>query len=752
MKTRSRIVVFMLIAGLIFSLIGSTGTTISKKINLGLDLQGGFEILYEVTPVQKDEKVTPQLLESTVQTLNDRVNRLGISEANIDIEGSDRIRVQLAGVTNQEEAREMLATSAHLSFRDVNDTELLSGADIKEGSAKQDYDQDTGQPIVTLGLKDREKFHQVTSQVANMAPEEPNLLVIWLDYNEETDSFYEENDKKNPKFVSSPSVNKPIDSSEVQINGPDFTVESAQNLAAILNAGSLPVHMDELYSTTVGAQFGEQALEKTIFAGAIGVGLVFLFMIVFYRLPGIVAVVNLSLYIYLILLVFELMNGVLTLPGIAALILGVGMAVDANVITFERIKEELRTGRSIPSAFNEGTKNSLRTILDANITTLLAAGILFVFGTSSVKGFATMLIASVLISFITAVFGTRYLLKLWIHVKAFKKNPGWFGIKKSEINKLDEDLPATFLGKERDILKHQKKLFTMSSILIIMGIISLILFKLNPGVDFTSGSRIDLIANEKLEAIDIENEIDQLGLHPKSIVISGEKENEAAIRFDTVLNKEQIYEINAYSEDNYGLTPSVSVVSPIVGKELVKNAFIAVGLALIGMIVYVSFRFEWYFASTAILTLIHNVFLTLAVFSVLQLEFDITIVAAILTIIGYTINDTIVIFDRIRENIKVEKKVNNFNQLKGIVNKSIVQSLTRSLNTSITTLFTVIVFMFYGAESIQGFAQAMAIGLVVGAYSSLFIAAPLWLVWRGKSIQEKPIVHKKKKRIEGPQV
>lgn len=752
MKTRSRIVAFFLIAGLIFSLIGTTGTTVSKKINLGLDLQGGFEILYEVTPVQKDEKVTPQLLESTVQTLNDRVNRLGISEANIDIEGSDRIRVQLAGVSNQEEAREMLATSAHLSFRDVNDVELLSGADVKEGSAKQDYDQETGQPIVTLSLKDREKFHQVTTQVANMAPEEPNLLVIWLDFDEETDSFYAETEKENPKFVSSPSVNKPIDSSEVQINGPDFTVESAQNLAAILNAGSLPVHMDELYSTTVGAQFGEQALDRTIAAGAIGVGLVFIFMIVYYRLPGIVAVVNLSLYIFLILLVFQLMNGVLTLPGIAALILGVGMAVDANVITFERMKEELRAGRSVPSAFREGTKNSLRTILDANITTLLAAVILFIFGTSSVKGFATMLIASVLISFITAVFGTRYLLRLWIHLKAFKKRTGWFGVKQDDIGTLHEEAPPTYLGKERNILKHQKKLFMISAVLIVLGIASLLLFKLNPGIDFTSGSRVDLIANKKLETKVIENELEKLDLAPKSIVISGEKRNEAAIRFDSVLDKEKIYEINRYAEETYDHSPSVSVVSPIVGKELVKNALFAVLLSLIGMIIYVSFRFELYFAVTAILTLVHNVFLTLAVFSVFQLEFDVTIVAAILTIIGYTINDTIVIFDRIRENVNRAKKVNDYAQLKSIVNKSIVQSLTRSLNTSLTTLFTVIVFIFYGAESIQGFAQAMAIGLVVGAYSSLFIAAPLWLVWRGRTIEEKPIVYKEKKRVEGPQV
>src|SRR5690625_2421967 len=278
----------------------------------------------------------------------------------------------------------MLATSARLSFRDVHDEEHLDGSDVREGSAKQDFNPETNEPVVTLELKDANKVGEVTETISRMGSPN-NLLVIWMDF-QEGDSFEEEITKEDPKFVSAPSVDRRLNTDRVEIRG-NFTIESAQHLADIINSGSLPVHMDELYSTSVGAQFGVQALNQTVLAGIVGVALIFLFMVAYYRFPGLIASINLVIYVYLIVLVFGLMNGVLTLPGIAALILGVGMAVDANVITFERIKEELKLGKSVKTAFKAGTKNSLSTIIDANITTLLAAVVLFVFGTSSVKGF-----------------------------------------------------------------------------------------------------------------------------------------------------------------------------------------------------------------------------------------------------------------------------------------------------------------------------------------------------------------------------
>ncbi|SHF66134.1 protein translocase subunit SecDF [Ornithinibacillus halophilus] len=763
MKNKGRIISFFLIVITLGIVIGMFGKSTAEDINLGLDLQGGFEVLYEVEPVDEEQEVNRKLLESTVETLNDRVNRLGISEAVIDIEGENRIRVQLAGVENQTEARELLATSARLSFRNSDDVELLDGTDIKEGSAKQDFNGTTGEPIVTLQLKSASQFGEVTSELAkNYNPnvtdflplaERENVLVIWMDY-QEGDSFVEEAQKEEPKFVSAPGVKETLNTTNVEISG-TFTVDSAQRLADIINSGSLPVHMNEIYSTSVGAQFGEQALNETVLAAFVGIGIIFIFMMVVYRFPGIISVINLSVYIFLVLLFFKLMNGVLTLPGIAALILGVGMAVDANVITFERIKEELREGKSLIASFKAGTKNSLRAIVDANITTLLAAAVLFMFGTSSVKGFATMLILSIVVSFLTAVFGTRWLLQLWIKAKFLKNNPAWFGVKKDDIKDISDksEVEPKFIKWNPNVVDNRKKFFIVTSTLVIIGALSLIIFKLNPGIDFTSGARIQVASETTLTAEQVADDFEALGLEPKSIVLSGDNNENAVARFDKEIQDKKITELTSYFEEKYGMTPSASVVSSIVGEELVKNALYALALASIGMIIYVAIRFEFFFAITTIIALLHDVFITLAVFSIARIEFDVTIVAAILTIIGYSINATIVTFDRIRENIQRKKKaVKTFSELAKIVNESIVQTMTRTVNTSITTLIAVFSFLILGAQPITGFAIALAVGLIAGTYSSLFLATQLWLVWRGKNIKEKPVDFRKKKRVEGPQV
>lgn len=751
MQKRGRIVAFLLIVLIFAGTISTTVSGISKKINLGLDLQGGFEVLYEVEPIDESQEVDRKLLDATVQTLNDRVNRLGISETVIDIEGDDRIRVQLAGVEDQAEAREMLATSANLSFRDVDDKEYLDGTDIKEGSAKQDFDENNN-ANVTLKLQDSDRFGEVTTDIANKGIGN-NLLVIWMDY-EEGDSFEEESEKSDPKFVSSPQVSEPLHTSDVQISG-DFTIEEAQRLADIINSGSLPVHMEELYSTSVGAQFGEQALNETVVAGIIGMIAIFIFMILVYRFPGLIAGINIAIYVFFILLIFQLMNGVLTLPGIAALILGIGMAVDANVITFERIKEELKQGKSVVASFKTGGKNSLITILDANLTTLLAAGVLFYFGTSSVKGFATMLIVSILVSFLTAVFGTRLLLGLWVNSGFLRNRKSWFGVKKHQIKDIakGEEIEPTFLNRNIDIVKHRKKIFIASTTLLIIGAIALTTFKLNPGIDFTSGSRVEVLADEALSTEAVESDLDSLGLKAKSIVISGEDDELAVMRYDTVLSENEINEVKDHFIDKYDNEPNVSVVSPIVGEELVKNAMFALAIASVGMILYVTFRFEFFFALTAIIALLHDVFFMLVVFAFTRIEFDVTIIAAILTIIGYSINNTIVVFDRIRENIQLKnKQIKSRKELSKIINQSLMQTFTRSINTTMTTLIAVLAFLILGAQSISGFAIALVVGLIAGTYSSLFLASQLWLVFRGKNLKEKPIDFRKKKRVEGPQV
>ncbi|MFC3883054.1 protein translocase subunit SecDF [Bacillus songklensis] len=733
MVKRGRIVAFFLLVLLIFSTMGATVSDIANRIKLGLDLQGGFEILYEVKPAKEGDVINEKVLHSTVQALEKRINVLGVSEPIIQIEGKNRIRVQLAGVKDQNKAREILSTEAQLSFRDVNDKLLMDGTDLAQGGAKQSFDQN-GKPNVALKLKSAEKFKNVTQQVLNMgAPN--NLLVIWLDYEQGKDSFQKESAKQEPKYLSAASVNQVFNTNEVTITG-NFTVKEAQELANLLNAGALPVQLDEMYSTSVGAQFGDKALDKMITAGFIGVGLVFLFMIFYYRLPGIIAVITLSIYIYLILLIFDWMNGVLTLPGIAALLLGVGMAVDANIITYERIRDELKSGKSVVSAYRSGNRRSLSTIFDANLTTILAAGVLFVYGTSSVKGFATMLIVSILASFVTAVYGTRLFLGLWVNSRALNKRPSFFRVKPSEIQDLSKDagnkeIPTKF--DRIDFVKYSKVFFTFSIVVTILGILSLAIFKLNLGIDFASGTRVEIPANEAISAQEVKQELKQLHLEPKDVVIAGNNNDTGIARFIGVLSKDEIGELKTHFKEKYGNEPNVSTVSPTVGRELARNALIAVLIASVGIIIYVSVRFELYMALAAVIALLHDAFFMISFFSFSRLEVDLTFIAAVLTIIGYSINDTIVTFDRMREHMKTDK-VKTREDLVYIVNRSLRETFTRSVNTVLTVIFTVIALIFFGSEAILNFSIALLVGLLLGVYSSLFIAAQLWLVWKAKSL------------------
>ncbi|MDT2045347.1 protein translocase subunit SecDF [Priestia aryabhattai] len=739
MVKRGRIVTFFLLVLLIFGTIGTTVTGIAKDIKLGLDLQGGFEILYDVKPAKKGDVIDNSALKSTVEALNQRVNVLGVSEPSIQIEGDNRIRVQLAGVTDQSQARELLSTEANLTFRDVNDNILMDGSDLAQNGAKQSFDENN-QPSVSLKLKDADKFKEVTKKVLDMAPN--NLLVIWLDFEEGKDSYKAEAAKQDPKFLSAATVNQVFSQKEVSITGGNFTVKSATELSELLNAGSLPVKLDEIYSTSVGAQFGEKALDMTVFAGAIGIAAIFIFMIAFYRLPGIIAVITLSFYLYLNLLVFDLMHVVLTLPGIAALILGVGMAVDANIITYERIKDELRTGRSVMSAFKAGNRRSIATIFDANLTTMLAAVVLFIYGTSSVQGFATTLMIGIVLSFVTAVYGTRLLLALLINSRWLNKKPHLFGVKKSEIHDLSKDDGQTVLPTawdRFDFVKNRKRFFAFSSALVIAGIVAVLVFKLNLGIDFASGTRVEVASDKALTQEQVEKDMSSIGLDSDDVIITGDDKKTGVASFVGVLSQKEIADLKDYFGEKYGSEPNVSTVSPTVGKELARNAMIAVLIASIGIIIYVGFRFELYMGLAAIVALLHDAFFIIAFFSLTRLEVDLTFIAAILTIVGYSINDTIVTFDRIRENMK-KFKSKTFEDLKFIVNLSLRETLTRSLNTIITVTLAVVALLLFGSDSILNFSIALLIGLIAGTYSSIFIAAQLWLVWKGKQLERKKVV------------
>ncbi|MGM7720998.1 protein translocase subunit SecDF [Metabacillus sp. Hm71] len=734
MAKRGRIIAFFLLVLVVGSLIGLNTNRVTNNMILGLDLQGGFEVLYEVKPANEGDKITRDVLVSTVNALQKRANVLGVSEPNIQIEGNDRIRVQLAGVNDQNKAREILSTQAELTFRDYQDKEMLNGSDLVEGGASQSFDEN-GKPNVAIKLKDASKFKEVTEEIVQNKPY--NQLVIWLDY-EEGNSFQEEVTKADPKFISAPNVEQVFNQTDVTITG-DFTIQEAKDLANLLNAGSLPVKLDELYSTSVGAQFGEQALDQTVLAGIVGISVIFLFMLVFYRLPGLIAVITLSAYIYLILQVYDWMNGVLTLPGIAALILGVGMAVDANIITYERIKEELKLGRTVRSAFKAGSRRSFATIFDANITTILAGGVLFFFGTSSVKGFATMLILSIVVSFITAVFLSRILLGLLVESRWLDKKKSYFGVKKADIlsiEKTDDHPTAPTNFDNVNFLKHRKLFFVFSTLAVIVGIFFILIFRLNLGIDFASGTRIEVLAGKTLTSEEMTTELEKLDLEFNDVVLSGVENEIGVARLIGVLDAEQIAEVKGHFKEKYGSEPNVSTVSPTVGKELAQNALLGVLISSLGIIVYVAFRFEFYMGLASIVALLHDAFFIIAFFSITRLEVDITFIAAVLTIVGYSINDTIVTFDRIRE-LQKKVKVKTIKDLEFIVNRSLQQTFTRSINTVLTVVIAVVVLLIYGSSSITNFSIALLVGLICGTYSSLFIAAQLWLIWKGKQLNKK---------------
>ncbi|PTG72685.1 protein translocase subunit SecDF [Staphylococcus chromogenes] len=754
MKKVSRLIAFLLLVVLLFGGMAATYKNVIKDVNLGLDLQGGFEVLYQVKPLSDGDKIDKTAVQSTAKTLERRVNVLGVSEPKIQVEDQNRIRVQLAGVKDQEQARKILSSQANLTIRDSEDKVKLTGKDLVQGSAKQEFKQNTNQPAVTFKLKDSDKFKKVTEEISKK-PE--NVMVVWLDY-QKGDSYQKEKTKENPKYVSAASVDQPINSPNVEISGGfqgEKGVTEAKQIADLLNSGSLPVKLDEIYSTSVGAQFGQDALQKTIFASIIGISIIYLFMLFFYRLPGLIAIITLTTYVYLTLVAFNFISGVLTLPGLAALVLGVGMAVDANIIMYERIKDELRIGRNLKQAYKKANKSSFITILDANLTTVLAATVLFFFGESSVKGFATMLLLAILMSFVTAVFLTRILLSLIVYSNFFKKKLWWFGVKKSQIHNINEgkDVSELTTPYDRiDFMKLAKPLFALSGLIIAAGIIILFIFKLNLGIDFTAGTRIDAESNHALKQADVEKKMDSIGLKPDQLSIGGNNYTKASMQFKHDLSKEEVSKVKSTIKDEFGHEPTVNTVSPVIGQELAKNAMLAVLLASIGMIIYISLRFEWRMGISSIISLLHDAFMIIAVFSLFRLEVDITFIAAVLTIIGYSINDTIVTFDRVREMLRKVKVITKEEEIDYIVNSAIRQTLTRSINTVLTVVVVVVALLIFGASSIFNFSLALLIGLVSGVFSSIFIAVPFWGILKKRELRKsdnhKLVVYKRKRTNE----
>lgn len=741
---KSRLIVFGICVITILTMIVTLAPSIRNGMTLGLDLQGGFEILYEVSPL--DGQDMPEM-SSVVSSVRKRVDVLGVNEPEITVEGDNRIRVQLAGVDNPEQARRIISSTANLTFRDVNDNLLMDATVLEEGGASVAQDQ-YGNYVVNLNLSDSNTFYQVTSQVAAMGSGQ-NLMVAWLDY-EEGESYAAESRKEDPAYISAATVSEGINGDSAQISG-NFTLESATELADLINSGSLPVQMTEIYSDVVSADYGMDAFSSTMLAGAIGVAAVMLFMICVYRLPGVISAITLAVYIFVVFLLYNAMGAVFTLSGIAALVLGVGMAVDSNILTFERIKESMYAGRSVKTAFREGSKDSFRTIVDAQLTTFISALILYIFGTGSVKGFATMLIVSTITTLLLIVFIVRFLLGLLVNSGYLDERYELFGVKKS-------DVPDVSKGEERrkftkfkgfDFVGKAKYFICTSLAILVISIVCMGVngFSgngvMNLGIDFTSGTTLTIQSDAAIDQADLESQLEELGLDPSSVKINGSESNIASVYLKDAVDADTMSTVKASLQETYGHEVTDNTVTPVIGQELVRNAVIISVLAWIGILIYMSVRFKWDYALSAIVALIHDVLIILAFCAIFRLEINTEIVAVLLTIIGYSVNNSIVVFDRIRDRVRAHRGRITKEEYRELVNEAIQATCTRSVFSMLTTMLPVIFLLFMGSGAIFVFNLTLLIGLIAGAGSSLFIAAQLWYQLR---LREKPKKVKKVKR------
>lgn len=715
-KKQTKFLINSLLCIAIFMVMAFTIKPILKNIKFGLDLQGGFEVLYHVQPIEGT--LTEDMLTATYKTISRRIDVLGVSEPNISVEGNDRIRVGLAGVTDKQTARSILGKQASLTFRDASDHLLMTSDVLKSGGAKVTTDE-KGRPAVSLSIKNKEKFYEVTNKISK---QEENIIVIWLDY-EDGNSYSAEKYKcgsDDSNCLSAAAVSQGF-ASDVIIQG-NFTEKEVKNLVDLINSGSLPTKLEEISSKTVGAEFGEDSLYKTLTAGIIGIVLIMLLLVIIYKFAGLISCLGITIYTYMTFLFFYLIGGVLTLPGIAALVIGIGMAVDTCVINFARIKDELKNGSSLQSAFKKGNKNSFLTIVDANITTLLVAIILFILGESSIKGFATMLIISIFVTLIVMLVITRWLLKLFVDTKFFENKLNLFiGFQKEKRRK-----------NNFDFVKFGKKYTYAMLAFAIFGIVALCIFKLNLGLDFKGGTSINIKANKEMDETSIKNDLSKLEYN----LVDIEKITDTSyiIKISDVLDADKVATTEAYFKETYDANTEIGVISNLVKRDLIFNAFKSLFYAVIGIVIYVSLRFKFSYAISGIVALFLDALTMVILFSVFGLEVSTIFIAAVLSIIGYSINDTIVTFDRIREHLKRKEKLDE-NNLYTITNKALAETFTRTIITTITTMLPVISLMIFGSREIINFNIAMLIGLISGTFSSLFLAPTIWILFTKKELK-----------------
>ena len=715
MKKNKAIVTLILILGIFAGLcyyavtiISSTGVGEARSISLGLDLAGGVSITYQVVgdePSDEDMSDTIYKLQKRVETYS--------TEAQVYQVGDDRISVEIPGVTDANEILEELGKPGTLEFQTSDGEAFMDGTAVSTAKA-QTITGDTGNKeyIVELTLTEEgaKTFGEVTSEnVGNYLP---------IVYDEEV--------------ISYPQVQQAITGGTAQISGM-ASYEEAEALASQIRIGSLSLQLEELRSEVVGAQLGEEAISTSLKAAAIGLVIVMIFMMVQYLLPGVVSAVSLAVYTTLVIATLYLFEVTLTLPGIAGIILSIGMAVDANVIIFARIREEIAAGKSVATAIENGFSRARSAILDGNITTLIAAAVLGLRGSGSVKGFASTLAIGIILSMFTCMVITKLLLQAVYSIGL--RDEKFYG-------KAKERKSVNFVGKTGIFI-------TISCLIIASGFIGMGVHKadsgniLNYSLEFKGGTSTSVVMDKKYTINEIDKEIVPL---VEEVTGDGnvqaqavEGTNQVIIKTRT-LSLDEREQLNQVLKDNFNIdetTITSESISSTVSDEMKSDAIVAVAIATICMLIYIWFRFkDVRFAASAVIALSHDVLIVLTCYVLAWISVGNTFIACMLTIIGYSINNTIVIFDRIRETLKTRHEETK-EAYRDIVNKSIMQTMSRSVNTSITTFVMVLVLYILGVTSIREFALPLMVGLLAGTYSSICLASEIWYLLRVRALKKK---------------
>ena len=695
---------------------GPTGTGAARNIKLGLDLRGGVSITYQTAG---DEMPSAEDMSDTIYKLQQRVQNYS-TEASVYQEGENRINIEIPGVSDANAVLEELGKPGSLLFTLADGTLVTSGTEVASAEAGSITNQlGNNEFVVSLTFTEAGKtaFGEATS--AHVGEQ------IYIVYDGEV--------------ISAPVVRQAITDGKCQISG-SFTIESASELASYIRIGSLSLELEEIRSNVVGAQLGERAVSTSLIAGAIGLAIVILFMIFVYKIPGIIAGIALIFYAAMELLALNAFDMTLTLAGIAGVILSIGMAVDANVIIYARIREEIGAGKAVKSAIDIGFKKALGAIIDGNVTTLIAAIVLNAMATGSVKGFAQTLGLGIIISMVTACIISRLLVNAAYTL----------GMKdEKHYGKITSVKTINFLGK-------RKLFFIISVIAILSGPAAMLINNaagngiLNLSMEFRGGSSTDVTFENEYSI----EEVDSL-IKPVIMGVTGDAEIQAQkvsggneIIFKTrVLSLTEREELTTALDENFGIVDYVSdsgevsesisfeTISSTISNEMRRDAVVAVIIAVILMLIYIWFRFsDIRFATSAVLALCHDVLVVFACYAIVRISVGNTFIACMLTIVGYSINATIVIFDRIRENLHNRLKKDTLEEL---VNRSISQTLTRSIYTSFTTFVTIAALYILGVPSIKEFAMPLMVGIVAGGFSSVCITGPLWFLMRSSYEKKK---------------